>query len=232
MKLLLYSRVSTQRQSDEGHSLEAQEARLRAYAACYNHEIVDVVTDAGYSAGTLKRPGIARVLAMLESKQADGILVVSLSRLTRSTKDLGVLLETVFRPGGAALVSLGESIDTSSASGRLVANVLGAVLAWEREAAGERTAEVKAHERSKGKFLGGLAPFGFRRDEDRLIPVPNEQAAIFAAREAQARGLTLRAISNELAMRNMLARNGRAFQPTQVARMLETADAIKKGEAA
>ena len=196
-----------------------------ASAEAMGIELVDVVRDAGYSAGTMKRPGLARVLAMLDRGEAGGVLVVSLSRLTRSTKDLGYLLERHFGPESSTLVSLGENIDTTSASGRLVANVLGAVLAWEREAAGERTAEVKAHERTKGRFLGGRwTPYGWGKlDDGSLVELEEEQEVIRFARLGRDGGDSLRAIADDLTSRGRLARNGKPFAAVQIARMLSGA---------
>lgn len=142
-RAVAYVRVSTEKQADAGQSLEAQQAKLAAYASLYELELVEVVVDAGVSAKTLNRPGLQRALAMLESGAADALVVVKLDRLTRSVRDLGELVEGVFAEKGAALLSVSEQIDTRSAAGRLVLNVLASVSQWEREAIGERTAAVK-----------------------------------------------------------------------------------------
>jgi site-specific DNA recombinase len=118
---------------------------------------VEVVVDAGISAKSLERPGLARALRMLENGEASGILVTKLDRLTRSVKDLGHLIERYF---GArfALLSVTDSIDTRSAGGRLVLNVLASVSQWERELASERTSEALQHLKAQGRKLGGRKP--------------------------------------------------------------------------
>jgi site-specific DNA recombinase len=121
-------------------SLDAQRAKLKAYAEIYELDLVEVVVDAGQSAKSLDRPGLQRALGMLKAGQAEPLLVVKLDRLTRSVVDLGTLVERYFAPGKVALLSVGEQIDTRSAAGRLVLNVLASVSQWEREAIGERTA--------------------------------------------------------------------------------------------
>ena len=108
-------------------SLDAQRAKVAAYASLYDLELTEVIVDAGQSAKTLDRPGLQRALAMLKSGNADALLVVKLDRLTRSVRDLGALVESYFAPGKAALLSVGEQIDTRSAAGRLVLNVLASV---------------------------------------------------------------------------------------------------------
>ena len=200
--------------------MEAQRAKLAAYAGLYELELVEVVVDAGVSAKTLNRPGLSRALGMLESGEAAALVVVKLDRLTRSVSDLGELVERYFRDGGAALLSVSEQIDTRSAGGRLVLNVLASVSQWEREAIGERTAAVMRHKASQGEYTGGRAPYGYRVDGGRLVPVEAEQRVLLAAREAKAAGLSLRAIATELEARGMLSRTGRPFAPVQVSRLL------------
>ena len=219
-RAVAYVRVSTEKQADAGQSLEAQRAKVAAYASLYELELVEVVVDAGVSAKTLNRPGLTRALAMLKSGEADALVVVKLDRLTRSVRDLGELVERYFASGAAALLSVSEQIDTRSAAGRLVLNVLASVSQWEREAIGERTAAVMQHKASQGEFTGGQAPYGYAVEAGRLVPVEAEQAVLAAAREAKAKGLSLRAVAKALEARGFLARSGKVFAPTQVSRLL------------
>ena len=138
-RAVAYVRVSTEKQADSGQSLEAQRAKLEAYATLYDLQLVEVVVDAGVSAKSLNRPGLERALAMLKSGKADALVVVKLDRLTRSVRDMGELVERYFKNGKAALLSVSEQIDTRSAGGQLVLNVLTSVSQWERQAIGERT---------------------------------------------------------------------------------------------
>jgi site-specific DNA recombinase len=121
----------------------------------------EIVTDAGESAKTLRRPGMAKVLADVRHGVISRVVVFKLDRITRSTRDLADLIE-LFGDSNTSLVSVSESLDTETASGRLVVNMLGVVAQWEREAIGERTAEALAHKRRNG-FVYGRTPFGFRR---------------------------------------------------------------------
>ncbi len=130
-------------------------------------------------------------------------------------------MEQLFGRGEVALLSVSEQIDTRSAAGRLVLNVLASVSQWEREAIGERTATVLRHKAARGEYTGGDAPYGFavaaggkltRRDE--------EQVVIALARSLGKAGLSLRAIAAELAREGFVSRRGRQFAPAQVSRML------------
>jgi site-specific DNA recombinase len=178
-----------------------------------------VVEDAGVSARTMDRPGLQRALAMLARGEAQALIVLKLDRLTRSVRDLGELLEGPF--ARAALLSVGEQIDTRTAAGRLVLNVLASVAQWERETIGERTATAMAHKKTKGERVGAV-PYGYGLGADghALVPVAAEQAVIAEARRLKASGLALRAIAAELERAGMVARNGRRFEAAQVQRMV------------
>jgi DNA invertase Pin-like site-specific DNA recombinase len=221
MKAVAYLRVSTDRQADRGVSLEAQRAKVQAYAQLYDLELVEVVIDAGVSAKTLDRPGLQQALSMLEQGKASDLVVVKLDRLTRSVKDLGELVETYFACGRYALLSVSEQIDTRSAAGRLVLNVLASVAQWERETIGERTSTAMQHMRAQGEYTGGPVPYGYKLEASgALVRDPAEQAVLAEARRLRAAGLSLRAIAAELDRHGLRARNGKAFTPTQIMRLV------------
>jgi DNA invertase Pin-like site-specific DNA recombinase len=137
-------------------------------------------------------------------------------------RDLCELTDRCKREGWS-LMSVGEQIDTSSAAGRMVVNILGVIGQWERETIGERTAAALQHKRSRGEFTGGkVAPYGYRLSADgvRIEPEPREQDVVAAARGLHADGLGCRRISLALERRGMVSRTGRPFADTQIARML------------
>ena len=153
MKMAVYARVSTEKQADTGVSLAAQSEKIRAMAVVHSAELVDVIVDGGESAKSLNRPGMARLLALVDAGELQGVIVPKLDRLTRSVKDLCTLLER-FERRGVALVSVAESLDTGSAAGRLVLNIMTAVSQWEREAIGERTGDAMSHRRARASGSG------------------------------------------------------------------------------
>jgi len=217
-RVVAYVRVSTDKQADEGVSLDAQKAQLAAYASLYSLEIVEVVVDAGESAKSLARPGLARAMAMLATGHADGLLVTKLDRLTRSVRDLGELIAGPFAK--AALLSVSEQIDTRSAAGRLVLNVLASVSQWEREAIGERTSVAMQHMRASGEYTGGRVPYGWTLTEGgKLREVDGEQGTIARAKSLREAGLSLAKVATALAAEGRHARNGREFFPQQIANM-------------
>ena len=196
-RTILYCRVSTADQADNGVSLDAQRAKLEAYASVYELDVVAVITDAGESAKSLNRPGIQRALKMLRDGEADALAIVKLDRLTRSLRDWQELVDRYFgERGGKQLLSVADSIDTRTAAGRLVLNVLMSVAAWEREATGERTRDALRHKiRSRERVGKVLYGFDLAADGCALTPNAAEQSAIVLMRELRAAGLTLRAIA-------------------------------------
>ena len=223
-RTVAYLRVSTDKQADRGVSLEAQRAKVEAYASLYDLDLVAIVEDAGASAKTLNRPGLDRVLTMLRKGDADAVLVVKLDRLTRSVRDLGELVDAYFADGKRALLSVHDQIDTRSAAGRLVLNVLASVSQWEREAIGERTSAAMQHKRSKGELVGAV-PYGYDLGADGKTLVANEaeQLVVTAVREYRTAGLSLRTVGERLAERGLLPRKGGAWNPAQIKRIAEAA---------
>jgi site-specific DNA recombinase len=221
-RTIAYIRVSTDKQADRGVSLDAQRAKAAAYAQLYDLDLCEVIVDAGESAKSLDRPGLQRALGMLKRGEAAALLVVKLDRLTRSVVDLGRLVEQYFAPGKAALLSVSEQIDTRSAAGRLVLNVLASVSQWEREAVAERTAAAMQHKVAQGEYTGGQTPYGRRVAPcgQRLEPDPQEEAARAVARLLRSQGLSLRRVAEELQRRGIRSRTGQGFAPVQVARMV------------
>lgn len=218
-KVVGYVRVSTEKQADSGVSLEAQRAKLEAYALALDLDLVAIVEDAGASAKSLDRAGLRAALGMLEKGQANALLVVKLDRLTRSVCDLGYLVKKYFATK-YSLLSLSDSIDTRTAAGRLVLNVLTSVAEWEREATAERTRDALAHKKAKGEFCGGSAPYGFSVENGALVPNAAEQDVLRIVREMKDAGLSMTAIANELARAGLIPRSGKVWHAQQIKRML------------
>lgn len=183
-----YIRVSTDQQACSGLSVEAQRAKVEALATLHDFDL-DVVVDAGVSAKSLDRPGWAQVMAAVNAGKVAAVLIAKLDRATRSVADLATLIDTLQRRG-VALLSAAESLDTSSAGGRLVVNVLGAVAQWEREATAERTSQALQVLRSQGRATGGVAPYGYQFVDGLRVANDAEQDTLAAARAARVQGLS------------------------------------------
>jgi site-specific DNA recombinase len=202
MKVVGYIRVSTDEQAREGVSLAAQEAKLCAYAELYELELIGIEVDAGVSAKTLKRPGLQHALARLKAREAEVLLVVKLDRLTRSVKDLGHLVETYFLAGKWLLMSVNDQIDTRTAAGRMVLNILASVSQWEREAIGERTAEAMQHLKASGQVYSR--------------PIFDDAATLTRIHIMRARGATYQDIADELTAAGVPTVRGGTWAPATI----------------
>ena len=214
-----YIRVSTDGQAQDGISLDAQRAKIEAWAMLNDYELAAVHVDAGISGKNCNRPGLQDALA--DCKKGSALVVYSLSRLSRSvrdTMDIGDKLAKV----GADLVSLSEKIDTTSAAGKMVFRLLAVMNEFERDQISERTTTALQFKKSKGEKTGGAVPYGFDLAVDGVALLENsaEQEVITQAKKLHAGGLSLRKIAADLSCRGFNARNGQAFQPTQIMRMV------------
>ena len=110
MKTVGYVRVSTDKQADQGVSLDAQAEKIRAMAIVHDRELLDIIVDGGESAKSLNRPGMAKLLAMVDAGKVQAVIVAKLDRLTRSVKaDLCELLDRFDAAARVALVSVADS---------------------------------------------------------------------------------------------------------------------------
>lgn len=212
-----YVRVSSEEQAASGLSLDAQRQRIRHYCAAHGWELADIVTDAGWSARTLERPGMELVRRVMREKLADAVVAVKLDRLTRSVRDLHELL-SLSDATGVGLVSVTEQMDTGSAAGRLMLTMLGAMAEWEREVIAERTVAALAVKRARGERVSRFAPIG-HEDGERGA---DERAALELVRGILAAGgASLRSIAAQLAARGHRNRAGRPYHASAVQRMVE-----------
>ncbi len=175
MRTIGYVRVSTDKQAERGISLDAQAEKIRAMALVQGAELSEIIVESGESAKSLNRPGMAKLLALVDAGKVKAVIVAKLDRLTRSVKDLCELLER-FDRRGVALVSVAESLDTGSAAGRLVLNIMAAVSQWEREAIGERTRDALCHKRSRGERIGNI-----KGHKDRQVMLAEPLREVLAA---------------------------------------------------
>lgn len=217
MRVIAYLRVSTERQASEGVSLDSQRAKVRAWCELHDAELAEVFADEGLSGAKSDRPGLEQAMAAL--RKGDCLLAYSISRLSRSVRDMLAIADRL-QALGCDLVSLSESIDTTTAAGRMVFRMLAVLAEFELDQIRERTSAAMRYKQSRGEYIGGQVPFGHRLVEGELEEHAEEQTAIASAREMRLSGASLRAISARLADSGHVSRSGRPFAPTQVARML------------
>lgn len=213
-----YTRVSTHAQAEEGISLDAQAQRIGAWCAAHGYELIRTETDAGISGGRAdNRPALQRALG--EVCRVRGVLVVySLSRMARSTRDAIDIMERLHK-SGADLVSLTENIDTTTAVGKLFFRMMAALAEFERDLISERTSAAMAHKQARGEYIGGQAPYGSRAKDGAIVPDEDEQRVIGMIRYMRQEGTTPAGIARKLNATHVPCR-GSAWHPRTVSRIL------------
>jgi site-specific DNA recombinase len=214
-----YIRVSKRKQAKEGQSLEAQEEKIRAWCQLSNVKLLAVYCDAGRSGKRAdNRPELQKAMQHATETGSD-LIVYSLSRFARSIRDASDLCEHLAE-SDCNLVSLTESIDTSTAAGKMIFHVIAAFAQFEREVIAERTQEVMDFKRSSGERIGTV-PYGFDvTEDDRLVPNAIEQETVARMLELRGSGLSFRGIAATLNGRGSRAKNGGEWNPSVIAKLV------------
>ncbi len=187
LRCATYTRVSTAGQAEGDFSSidnqrEAAEALIRSQTSNGWIAIEPSYDDAGYSASTIQRPALQRLLSDIEAKHVDVVIVYKLDRLSRNQRDLLAMLDD-FETQGVAFKSVTQNFDTSGPMGRAMIGMLGVFAELERGMISERTRDKVVAARRRGKWTGGPVPLGFDLLDGRLLPSKDEAIrvrAIFA----------------------------------------------------
>ena len=161
MRAATYARVSTQEQADTGTSLDTQRDRTRAYVDAQGWELVAEYVDEGVSGAADRRPDLDRLMGECRDGNVDVIVVAKLDRFTRSSRHLANAMAEL-EDLGVGFASLAESVDSTTASGRMFRTLLGAFAEFERERITERMMEGHRRIIEAGGWTGGPPPFGYR----------------------------------------------------------------------
>ena len=178
--------VYTRKSSEEGleqefNSLDAQREACEAYIASQKPEgwvlVPDRYDDGGISGGTLERPALKRLLADIEARRVDVVVVYKIDRLSRALMDFAKLVE-VFDRNSVTFVSVTQSFNTTTSMGRLTLNILLSFAQFEREVIGERIRDKFAASRKKGMWMGGFVPLGYDVKDRKLVVNEAEAATV------------------------------------------------------
>ena len=218
-KAIGYIRVSTEMQVNEGVSLDAQSAKIRAYCELNDLELIEIICDAGKSAKTTNRDGLQKCLAAIASGEANAIVVYKLDRLSRKVLDTLNLISEI-ESHGASLHSISEKLDTSSALGKFFVNMTAALAQLERDQISERVAMAMAHKKDEGQHCGA-APFGFEMVDKELQRVESQHNAIAIITEMRANGAALRTIADRLNSEGIPTQRGGNWQASTINNILK-----------
>jgi len=221
-----YARVSTTKQEI---STEAQQERIEGNAKSKGQRIDRMIVDRE-SGKDMNRDGLKELWTLVESGKVSTVVIWKLDRLTRSLSDLCDLIK-LFKRKNTELVSLNESLDTSTANGRLMINLIGSISEWERETISERTSAALQHKKSKNERVGSL-PYGFTggknvRDEAGrtimaaiLKPDPTEQIQLEHMKRLRAADHSYEQIAAWLTENGYKTRRGSAWRHQYVRNIL------------
>ncbi len=180
IRCAIYTRKSTEEGlQQEFNSLDAQREASEAFIVSQKHEGWQVITDhfddGGYTGGNMDRPALKRLLAAVEARSVDCIVVYKVDRLSRSLLDFARIIE-IFDRNGVSFVAVTQQFNTTSSLGRLTLNILLSFAQFEREIISERTRDKMSAARRKGKWIGGHPVLGYDIDTKggRIIVNPAE----------------------------------------------------------
>jgi len=191
----IYVRVSTEEQAKEGISVDAQVDKCRAFCKARDWEVFKVYRDAGYSAGTMKRPAMELLLRDAQEKKFNIILVYKIDRFSRNLKDLIMVLEDL-KKQNINFTSVTEQIDTTSAMGEAFFQIIGVFAQLERGMVKER---VELAFDRKIKFGEALfrAPLGYIYQKKELVPDPDNSDKIKEIFEMWVQGIDYKEICSK-----------------------------------
>lgn len=207
--IIAYTRVSTEEQARDGISLDAQRDKIQQWRALHAPDAeVIVFSDDGVSGASMrKRPGLEAALAAVRGPGA-ALLVYSLSRLSRSTKDTLAIAERLEKQE-AELVSLSERIDTTTAAGKMFFRLMAVLAEFERDQISERTRVAMQELKRQGKRYS------------RFLDYPDHVAERCA--ELRDRKMSYRRIAKQLVKEGYETSQGGPWQPAVIRRLARRA---------
>jgi site-specific DNA recombinase len=224
LRCAVYTRKSTEEGLDmEFNSLDAQRDASEAYIASQKAEgwllVPDRYDDGGYSGGNLERPALKRLMADIEARRIDIVVVYKIDRLTRSLMDFSKLIEVLDR-NAVTFVSVTQSFNTTTSMGRLTLNILLSFAQFERELTGERIRDKFAASRKRGLWMGGWAPLGYDIRDRKLVINPDEAANVRFMFERFARVGSATKLIPILAAEGIKAKSGKPVEKGYLYRII------------
>lgn len=220
-KACIYTRVSTDAQGEADKvSLPEQERMAKALIESKGWQYVRTYEDNGYTGRNTNRPALQQMLEDAKTKAFDAVVIFKLDRLSRKQRDTLGIIEDVLLKNNVDLVSLNETLDTSTPWGRAMIGVLSSFNQLESENIAVRTAMGRYATAREGGYAGGKPPLGYRAVDGRLIIVPEEAEIVRLIYSLRAEGKTLQAITKELNDRGYRSKKGNEFKHSAIQTVL------------
>ena len=220
-KACIYTRVSTDAQGeDDKVSLPEQERMAKACIESKGWSYIRTYEDNGYTGRNTNRPGLQRMLADLKAGGIDVVVIWKLDRLSRKQRDTITIIEDVLLENNVDLVSLTETLDTTTPWGRAMIGVLSSFNQLESENIAMRTAMGRYATAREGGYAGGKPPLGYTAVEGQLVIVPEEAEIVRLIFALRAEGKPLMAIADELNRRGYRSKKGNEFKHSAIQTVL------------
>ena len=218
----IYTRVSTDNQAEvEFNSCETQELKIRSFISSQESmEIYKVYSDAGYSGADTNRPALIELVNDIRQGKINAVISYKIDRLTRSPRDFYQLIE-VFEKHSVSFISVTERFDTSTPSGRLLRNIMLTFAQFERELISERIKDKMFERAKKGLWNCGRTPFGYSRENKKLIINPEEAGIIKMIFEIYASSGSTAEVYHKLKGQKAADRKGLPFSVETIAKILK-----------
>jgi DNA invertase Pin-like site-specific DNA recombinase len=209
VKAAIYIRVSTEDQAQEGFSLAAQRERLLAYCKAQGWSVYKIFEDDGYSGRNVKRPGYSEMLNYRANW--DMILVLKMDRIHRNSRNFMEMMDSL-RQWGKEFSSMFESLDTSTAMGRFVVDIIQRIAQLESEQIGERVyTGMMQKARSRKGILGSRIPFGYKLENSKYKLLEKEAETVKIIFDQYLENKSLAGIAKGLNDREITTRNGKLW---------------------
>ena len=217
----IYTRVSTDNQAEkEFSSCEAQEQKIRSFIASQNDwQVFKIYNDAGFSGASMERPALQELLSDLKKEKIDVVLVYKIDRLTRSPKDFYQLIEFLSKQK-LILFPLRKDLTLPRPPEGCFAILCSLFSQFERELTSERTKDKMLERAKKGLANGGLTPFGYVRQDKKLIPHPKESEEIKSIFETYIETGSTAKTYQMLKDRGIKNKSGKNFSKTNISHIL------------
>lgn len=226
-RVALYARVSTEDQAKEGFSLGAQIERLRSYCQARGWAAYKEYVEDGYSGRDIKRPAYR---AMMEDMDHwDVLLVMKMDRIHRNSKNFMEMMDGL-RKAEKEFVSMTESLDTSTAMGRFVVDIIQRIAQLESEQIGERVyagmkqkaqTPLERLDPERSPYLGFPHPYGYDYEGGRLTIKKGEAEVVEKIYSLYLGGATISGIVEGLNSRGVLSKTGKQWYKKTVAAILK-----------